>query len=98
MGLEELDAVERVFRTSRCSAGTVQELGHGQPAPRDLIPLPSVPSDWTERLMRFALTSVFVSFACLRILRPTFFWRMVDGGSLAVHALRPLPILPVSWR
>ena len=41
MGLEELfDAVERVFPHPRAVVlALVQELGHGQPAPRDLISL-----------------------------------------------------------
>ena len=48
--------------------------------------------------MRFALTSVFVSFACLRILRPTFF--LARMKSMPVLCLLFtlfvfLPILPV---
>ena len=57
--------------------------------------MPSAPTDWTLRLMRLALTSVLVSLACLRILRPTFFLARMKSMPVLCLLFTLLVFLPI---
>ena len=59
-------------------------------------PLPSVPTVWPGRLMRFARTVVSVTFACFLIFFPTFFLARMKSMPPLWRLFTPLVFLPIA--